>query len=171
MIKKPTACLKEGTEQLLNKQITMEGKSAAAYLAMASWCDVMGYKHSAGFLYEQSEEERGHMLKLIHYLNDAGGHGFQPEITNIQQDFASLKQIFELALTQEIKVTNSIHQIVEHCYKNQDWATFNFMQWYVNEQIEEETTARKILDLFDLIGDQGIGLYFIDQEIGALKNK
>jgi len=171
IIQRPTACLKQGTEVLLNQQVVMEGKASAAYLAMASWCDIKGYKHSADFLYEQAEEEREHMLKIFHYINDAGGRAFQPEITGIQQEFTSLREIFELVLQQEIKVTHAIHRMVAHCWDNQDLATFNFLQWFVNEQIEEEVTARKILDLFDVIGEAGIGLYMIDKEIGALKGK
>jgi ferritin len=170
-IKRPTACLKLGTEELLNQQIMMESKSSAIYLAMASWCDVIGYKESATYLYEQAEEEREHMLKIFHYVNDAGGRAFQPDVTDIQQNFTSLREIFELALQQEIKVSHAIHRIVEHCWKNQDIATFNFMQWFVQEQIQEETTARKILELFDVIGEAGVGLYFIDKEIGTLKGK
>jgi ferritin len=171
IIQRPTACLKQGTEVLLNQQVVMEGKSSAAYLAMASWCDIRGYRHSADFLYEQAEEEREHMLKIFHYINDAGGRAFQPEITGIQQDFSSLREIFEMVLQQEIKVTHAIHRMVAHCWDNQDLATFNFLQWFVNEQVEEEVTARKILDLFDVIGEEGVGLYMIDKEISALKGK
>ena len=66
------------TEDLLNKQIQMEGSSSAAYLSMASWCEMTGYENSAKFLYMHSDEERGHMLKLFHYINEAGGHAFSP---------------------------------------------------------------------------------------------
>ena len=170
-IKRPTASLKQGTEEFLNQQIMMESKASAIYLAMASWCDVMGYRESAAYLYEQAEEERGHMLKIFHYLNDAGGRALQPEVTDIQQNFTSLREVFELALKQEIKVSHAIHRIVEHCWDNQDVATFNFMQWFVQEQIQEEATARRVLELFEVIGEAGVGLYFIDKEIGALKSK
>ncbi|OJW69876.1 MAG: ferritin [Candidatus Amoebophilus sp. 36-38] len=170
-IKRPTASLKQGTEELLNQQIAMEDKASAIYLAMASWCDVMGYKESAAYLYEQAEEERGHMLKIFHYVHDAGGRAFQPDVTDIQQNFTSLREVFELVLKQEINVSHAIHQIVKHCWDNQDVATFNFMQWFVQEQIQEETTARRILELFEVIGEAGVGLYFIDKEIGTLKGK
>jgi ferritin len=170
-ISKQTGCLKQGTEALLNQQIAIEAKAAAAYLAMASWCDVNAYKGSSEFLYAQSQEEQGHMLQIFHYLNDAGGHAWQPEITAIQQNFSSLRQIFEQALQQEIKVTHAIHGITQHCLEQCDMATFNFMQGFVKEQIEEETTMRQILDFFQLIGEEGLGLYFIDKEIRALGRK
>lgn len=170
-IKRLTASLKQGSEELLNQQISMEAKSSAIYLAMASWCDVNGYRNSADYFYDQAEEERGHMLKIFHYLNDAGGRAVHPELTEIQHNFISLREVFEMALKQEIKVSHAIHRIVEHCWDNQDIATFHFMQWFVQEQIEEETTARQILDAFDVIGEASVGLYFIDKEIGKLKSK
>ena len=161
--------LTQETEQLLNQQIAMEAKASASYLAMASWCEVKGYKYAAEFLYAQSAEEREHMLKLVHYINDVGGHALHPEITDIQHSFQSLREIFELAFMREIGVTQAIHRLVEHCWNYKDLATFNFLQWFVAEQIEEETTCRDILDLFDVIGEAGVGLHMIDKEIGGLK--
>lgn len=168
-INRQPSSLTQETEQLLNQQIAIEAKASAGYLAMASWCDVHGYKNAADFLYAQSTEEREHMLKLVHYINNVGGHALQPEITNIQQSFQSLQAVFEIAFTRETQVTQSIHHLVEHCWNQKDLATFNFLQWYVAEQIEEENIARQILELFDVIGKEGIGLYMIDKEIGSFK--
>ncbi|MEX2592304.1 MAG: ferritin [Anditalea sp.] len=156
------------TEKVLNQQVEMEGKSSAYYLSMASWCDMMGYANSARHLYEHADEERQHMLKLIHYINEAGGHAIQPEITGIRHNFNSLREVFELILEYEIQVTKSINTIVDHCFGRKDFATFSFMQWYVTEQREEETLARRALELFDIIGEEGIGLWTIDQELGKL---
>lgn len=156
------------TEKKLNKQIEMEGRSSAYYLSMASWCDMMGFTNSAKFLYDHADEERQHMLKLFKYVNDAGGHAVQPEITGIRNKFNSLREVFELILEHEIEVTKSINLIVDHCFTVKDFATFSFMQWYVTEQREEETVARRALELFDIIGEEGIGLWTIDQELGKL---
>lgn len=156
------------TEKMLNKQIEMEGKSSASYLSMASWCDMMGYNNAAKLLYAHAEEERQHMLKLFHYINEAGGLAIQPEISGIKHHFNSLKEIFQLTLEHEIQVTKSINIIVDHCFGVKDFATFSFMQWYVTEQREEETLARRALELFDIIGEEGIGLWTIDQELGKL---
>lgn len=157
------------TEKLLNKQIVMEGKSSAAYLSMASWCETEGYDISAQFLYKHSEEERMHMLKLFQYINAAGGHAMQPEISGIKHSFKSLREVFEDVLDHELDVTKSIHHIVDHCFQIKDYATFNFLQWYVMEQREEETLARRAVELFGLIGEEGVGLWTIDQEIGKLE--
>lgn len=157
------------TEGLLNKQIVMEGKSSAAYLSMASWCETKGYDTSSSFLYKHAEEERMHMLKLFRYVNAAGGHALQPEVSKLKHSFKSLREVFETVLHHELEVTKSINQIVDHCFKIKDFATFNFLQWYVMEQREEETLARRAVEVFDLIGEEGVGLWMIDQEIGKLE--
>jgi ferritin len=154
---------------MLNNQIKMEAQASAHYLSMASWCDVQGYTNSAKFLYDHADEERMHMMKLFHYINDAGGHALQPEITGLQHTYDNLRQVFKIILEHELKVTQSINEIVEHCYNVKDFATLNFMQWYVSEQREEEMISRRALELFDIIGEEGIGLWTIDQEIGKLE--
>jgi len=165
----PTRSLTKETEALLNKQIVMEGKSSAYYLSMASWCETQGYEVSSQFLYNHSEEERMHMLKLFKYVNAAGGHAHQPEVTGIKHTFKSLREVFDQTLKHEIAVTESINELVDHCFKIKDFATFNFLQWFVSEQREEETIARRAVELFDLIGEEGVGLFMIDQEIGKLE--
>lgn len=166
----PSRSLTEETEKLLNNQIMMEGKSSAYYLSMASWCDTKGYINSSNFLYRHSEEERQHMLKLFGYINDAGGHALQPEITGIQHSFNTLREIFEFILAHEIEVTKSINKLMDHCFGIRDFTTFNFLQWYITEQREEETLSRRAVELFDIIGEDGIGLWTIDQEIGKLES-
>ncbi len=165
----PKRSLTKETEELLNKQIIMEGKSSAAYLSMASWCETQGYEVSSQFLYKHSEEERMHMLKLFQYINAAGGHALQPEISGIKHSFDSLREVFESVLHHELEVTKSINHIVDQCFQIKDFATFNFLQWYVMEQREEETLARRAVEIFDLIGEEGVGLWMIDQEIGKLE--
>lgn len=160
--------LTQETEDLLNKQIQKEAESSASYLSMASWCEMTGYENSAEFLYMHSEEERGHMLKLFHYINEAGGHAIHPEITNIKHNYTSLREVFEETLQHEIAVTNSINEIVDHCYGIKDFTTMNFLNWFVEEQREEETLARRAVELFDLIGEDGVGLWTIDKEILSL---
>lgn len=160
--------LLQDTETLLNDQIAMEGKSSAYYLSMASWCHMMGYANGAKYLYTHADEERMHMMKIFQYVNEAGGHAIQPEITDVRHHFNSLREVFELILEHEIKVTKSINNIVDHAFMAKDFATFSFMQWYVTEQREEETMSRRALELFDIIGEEGIGLWTIDQELGKL---
>ena len=166
----PARSLTDETENLLNTQIVKEGTSSAYYLSMASWCEKSGYSNSAEFLYRHSEEERQHMLKIFKYINDAGGHALQPEIVNIKHEFSSLREVFNLILEHEIEVTKSINEIVDHCFNIKDFTTFQFLQWFVTEQREEETLARRAVELFDIIGEEGIGLWTIDQEIANLES-
>lgn len=154
---------------LLNKQIEKEAHSSSAYLAMASWCDQNALTNSAKFFYEQSSEEREHMLKIFQFINDNGGTAYSPEIKSVEHEFNSLQDIFEIALDQEITITKSIHNIVYKCRKVQDLTTENFLQWFVTEQAEEEQTMRRALDLFDLMGTEGLALKLIDERIPQIR--
>ena len=168
MIVTPNRSLSKEVEDLLNEQIRMEGQSSAYYLSMASWCETQGYEHSAQFLYQHSEEERGHMLKLFQYVNEAGGHALQPEVTDIKHSFKSLREVFEATLEHEINVTNSIHEIVDKCLASKDYTSFNFLQWYVAEQHEEETLFKSVLDKINLVGHDGHALFFVDKDLAAM---
>lgn len=160
--------LSEEIETMLNNQVKMEAKSSAIYLAMAAYCDQLGFENSSDFFFRQSDEERQHMLKIFKYIADAGGTPISPEVKGIKQEFDSFKGVFESALEQEIEVTKAINQILSAAYKEGDHATANFLQWFVNEQKEEEFTARRRVELFDVIGEEGIGRYMIDQKIASI---
>src|SRR5690606_2547440 len=110
--------LKEEIENILNEQIKVEAHSSSIYLAMSSWCDEQGYDNSAGYFERQAGEEREHMLKLFRYVNDRGGRAISPEITNIPKDFESFRSIFEIALEQEMHVTQQINNIADKCLKH-----------------------------------------------------
>jgi len=157
--------LSEEIEAILNEQIKLEAKSSSIYLAMAGWCERNGFDHSADFFFKQSDEERSHMLKIFKYVCDMGGKAVSPEVVGIEQEFTSFKGIFEDALVQEIRVTQSINNIVDKCHKSKDYTTVGFMEWFLTEQREEEYIARRALELFDVIGEEGVGRYMIDKKI------
>jgi ferritin len=161
--------LTEDMAQILNKQIKIESTSAAKYLAMASWCAENGYENATTFFVEQAGEERSHMFKIFNYVIGRGGKAMSPEVTDIPHEFSSLREVCETALEQEISVSNSINLVVEAARKNNDYATDNFMQWFVSEQVEEEAIARRIVELFDIIGEDGVGLFTIDKQIGQVR--
>jgi ferritin len=135
---------------------------------MASWCDFNGLEGCSTFLYAQSEEEREHMLKLFNYIIEAGGQALAPEIKKIPKDFKNVVNVFNLALKQEISNTKSINNLADVCLKEKDYSTFNFLQWYVAEQHEEEMLFKTILDKISIIGTEGQGLYLIDNEIAKI---
>jgi ferritin len=160
--------LKEEIEIILNNQVKMEAEASSKYLAMASWCDRNGYKNSAKYFIKQSGEEREHMMKIFNYIMTVGGTAVAPEVPAVRQEFASFRSVFESALQSEISVTQAINRIVTLSRREEDYATENFMQWFVNEQIEEEDNARRAVELFDVIGEDGIGRYQIDKAIAKI---
>ena len=160
--------LTEEVEQLLNEQVKMEAASSANYLAMAAGCDRNGFDISAKFFYKQSDEEREHMLKIFKYISDLGGRAVSPTVSNVVQEFDSFKEVFESALQQEIAVTQAINRIVDRCHKVKDYTTVAFLQWFLNEQIEEEYVARRALELFEVIGEEGTGKFLIDKQIDKI---
>ncbi|MFK7798589.1 MAG: ferritin [Aureispira sp.] len=155
----------------LNQQIELEGYSSAAYLSMASWCDREGLEGCAQFFYAQAEEEREHMLKILHYINDMDGHALVPAIEQPPREFDSIQSLFQVVYEQEQKVTRSIHEIVTITDQEKDHSTNLFLQWYVAEQREEETQVRGILDKIKIIGTGGQSLYFIDQEVEKINQQ
>jgi ferritin len=152
-------------ENALNDQIVKEGYSSHFYLAMASWSDNHGLSGTAKFLYAQADEERFHMLKLIKFVNERGGKASIPQIEKPPVEFSNLENVFEELLKHEIMVTESINHLVDVCLQEKDYSTHNFIQWYVSEQLEEEATARTILDKLRLIGGDKGGMYMFDQDL------
>ncbi|SFW61139.1 ferritin [Cellulophaga fucicola] len=157
--------LSKNIEKALNDQIKIEAESSQIYLAMACWAEVKGLEGVAGFMYDQSNEERDHMLKLIKFVNERGGHAQISELAAPNVTFTSFKEMFEKLFDHEVFVSNSINELVHISLQEKDYATHNFLQWYVSEQIEEEAMARTILDKINLIGDDKGGLYLFDRDI------
>ncbi len=152
-------------EKALNDQIQKESSSSQFYLAMASWAENNGLNGTAKFMYQHSDEERFHMLKLIKFVNERGGVAVVPAVGQPPVSFDSLERVFELLLEHELMVTASINDVVDVCLQEKDYSTHNFMQWYVSEQLEEEALARGILDKLRLIGGDKGGLYLFDRDL------
>lgn len=154
--------------EALNNQIAVEADASYKYLALAAWCDMKAFSGAAKFLFEHSDEERMHMMKLINYVIDQGGQVAIPQVEKPRSDFRSVKEVFQYAYAGEQKVTASINTIVSLCLELKDHTTHNFIQWYVGEQLEEENLYRAILDRIELIGEGGNANYLIDVEIEKL---
>ncbi|MDP6922654.1 MAG: ferritin [Lutibacter sp.] len=157
--------LSKNLEKALNAQIRHEAESSQIYLAMASWAEVQGLEGVAQFMYAQSNEERQHMLKLVRYVNERGGHAIVSDLKEPAVKFGSFKSMFETLLKHEVFVSQTINTLVDISLSEKDYATHNFLQWYVAEQIEEEAQARTILDKIKMIGDDKAGLYLFDSDI------
>lgn len=157
--------LSQNIEAALNKQIRIEAESSQVYLSMACWAENQGLEGVAQFMYKQSDEERMHMLKLVKYVNERGGHAVVTDLKAPKTKYGTMKEMFEELYNHELFVSNSINELVHVTFEEKDYATHNFLQWYVAEQIEEEAQAKTILDKINLIGDDKGGLYLFDRDI------
>ena len=155
-------------EETLNNQIRIEAESSQIYLSMACYAETQGLEGISNFMYKQSEEERTHMLKLVKYVNERGGHAKITDLNAPKTSFGTFKEMFEELYKHELFVSNSINELVHITFTEKDYATHNFLQWYVAEQIEEEAQAKTILDKINLIGDDKGGLYLFDRDIQTL---
>lgn len=152
-------------ENALNAQLAREAAASSNYLAMAVWCDQQSLDGCARFFYRQSDEERMHMMKILHYLIECNAAAEVPGLQKPAAAFPNVQQVFHAALEQEQAVTRSINELVELAQECSDHSTQHFLQWYVGEQREEEATVTKILDRIRLIGDGSMSLYYIDSEV------
>ena len=162
--------LKSVIEKALNKQIELEASSSQYYLSMASWTENQGLSGTSSFLYQHSDEERMHMLKLVKFINERGGKAVIPALIKPPTTFKSLTHVFESLLEHEVNVTESINIIVDICLTEKDFTTHNFMQWYVAEQLEEEALARTTIDKLNMIGQDRAGLYLFDRDLNITEN-
>lgn len=152
----------------LNEQINLEFHSSNIYLQMSAWCEKRGYTGAASFLRRHADEEMQHMQKLFQYISETGGLPILGKIEAPRAEYASLREVFETTLEHEKFITSKINELVEVTYESKDYSTFNFLQWYVAEQHEEETLFSGIIDKFDILGEDGRSLYFIDRDLATL---
>jgi len=157
-------------KEALNQQIKLEAESSQIYLSMASWSETEGLNGIADFFYSQADEERLHMLKLIRYVNERGGHAIVPPLKGPENSYNNVRGLFEDFLKHEEDVSEKIHGLVDLSMTEHDYSTHNFLQWYVAEQIEEEALARTILDKLKLIGDDKGGFYMFDRDLVNIKS-
>lgn len=159
--------LSKTVTDLLNLQVQKEGYSSNLYLAMASWAENEGFKGIADWLYAQSEEERLHMKKFISYINERDAKAVIPAFEKPVIKIKSARDLFEQVLKHEYFISSSINEIVALTSKEKDFSTYNWIQWFVNEQIEEEANVRTILDKLKLVGESN--LYLFDRDIMSLR--
>jgi ferritin len=159
--------LKKKIEDICNRQVEREGYSSNLYIAMASWAETNGFSGVAAWLYGQSDEERLHMLKFIKYINERGGKAVIPALKKPVAEFKGVEDVFRKVLKHEEFVTASINEIVALTLEEKDFNTHNFLQWFVLEQVEEETSVRTILDKVRLVGKNN--MYQFDRDILSLR--
>jgi ferritin len=157
--------LSESIQQAINKQITYEFSASHAYMAMAAYFESLSLTGFAHWFRLQSEEEREHALRFFDYVNDRGGRVTLGAIDEPQNEFASPLDVFEHALAHEQRVTAAIHAIYALAAQENDYPTLSMLQWFIDEQVEEEKSAQEIIQHLKLIGDDGPGLLALDRHL------
>ena len=131
--------------EAMNTQIQSEFAASAQYIAIAVYFDEAGLPDLAGFFYRQSEEEREHAMKFVHFLLEAGAKPLIPGLPEMKNEFESAADAVQFALDQEVKVTNQINNLVSLAESEKDYASHNFLQWFVDEQVEEVDSMSSLL--------------------------
>ncbi len=152
----------------LNQQINLEIYSSHLYLQMSSWCAYKSLEGCATFLSQHADEEMAHMRRLLKYLQETGAFAIMGGMQAPPTDFSSLTEMFEQIYEHEKLITGKINDLVHLANTESDYATLQFLQWYVAEQHQEEFLFKSILDKMKLIGTEGQGIFFIDREIANM---
>ncbi len=153
----------------LNDQMTKEAHASQIYLSYASWADSEGYGGISNFLFRHAQEERNHMMKILEYILKRGAKVKVTAIPAPPADPTSVNNCFEKVFEHEVDNTKAIYNIVKLSFDEGDWATWNFMQWFVKEQTEEETLAMELLDKVKIAGGEKADsntLYSVDRDLG-----
>jgi ferritin len=160
--------LKQDMIDSLNTQINLEFYSSNLYLQMSAWCEDNGFEGAAIFMRKHAVEEMEHMNRLFTYVSETGAMPLIGSIAAPPADFKCLSEIFEQTYAHECEVTEAINKLAHTAFTSQDYSTFNFLQWYVSEQHEEEKLFKGILDKIELVGSDGKALFFIDKDLAEM---
>lgn len=152
-------------QQAINRQINRELFSEYYYLSMASYFNSTGLSGFENFFLVQVEEERFHAMKMYRFLNERGGRVYLKEIEAPETEFKSPLAVFELAYEHEKLVSSLINGLMDLAIQENDHAARNFLNWFVEEQVEEESAMHTIVNKLKLIGGEGHGLLMLDNEL------
>lgn len=160
--------LKAEMIEKLNEQMNLELYSSLLYQQMSAWCSYHSFEGAAAFLRRHAQEEMEHMQRLFAYLIDTGSLPRINAVPAPDNDYSSLDNLFNATYEHEQLITRKINELAHAAMTSQDYPTFNFLQWYVSEQHEEEKLFKSVLDKLSLVGKSGEGLYFVDKELSTL---
>ncbi len=163
--------LSESICQALNTQMTKEAHASQIYLSYGSWANAEGYEGISNFLFRHANEERTHMMKILEYILERGASVKVEAIPAPPPDPTGVYDCFQKVFSHEVDNTTGIYKIVKMSLQEEDWATWNFIQWFVKEQTEEETMVMNMLDKLKIAGGEkatGESLYSLDRDIKSL---
>lgn len=158
--------MNEKLQNAINTQIQKEFNSAYLYLAMSAYSESKNLRGFASWLKVQYDEETEHAMKLLNYLGERNAQVSLKTIEAPAHEFGTPIEIFEVVLKHEQVITASINKLYETALEEKDYAAQIFLQWYINEQVEEEATASAVLERLKVIGDKGSAILYIDKELG-----
>ncbi len=158
--------LKKSIEDALNKQLNAELYSSYLYLSMSAYCESIPMKGFAKWLRMQAEEEKAHGMKFFDYIIEAGGTVKLVKIDAPKTEWKSIGDVFNQVYEHEKKVTGLINSLMDLSIKEKDYATQNFLGWFVKEQVEEEANASEIQAQIKMMGDIVGHLFWLDHELG-----
>ena len=161
--------LNKKIQDALNSQVNAEIYSAYLYLAMEAYFRSLNLKGFAGWMCVQSKEEMGHAMKIYKFINERSGRAILDAVAKPPAEWKSPLAVFEAALKHEQKVTGLINGLIELAAKEKDHATTIFLQWFVTEQVEEESNATEIVDKLKCLESSAAALYMLDKELGQRK--
>ena len=154
-------------QEALSEQLNREFYSAYLYLAMSAYCSNSDFNGAANWLELQYEEEIVHATRIYRYLVEQGVHVQLAQIDAPPSEFGSLLDVFKASLAHEQAMSARLNELSDLALAAKDHATYNLLQWFVNEQVEEEATLNGIIAKIRLVKDDGYGLLMIDNELGA----
>lgn len=154
-------------EKALFTQLNREFSSAYLYLAMSAYCSHLEFNGAASWFKLQYEEEHTHATRIYNYLVEQGVHVVLGEVSSPPSEFGKLLEVFNTSLSHEQSMSAELNDLSDQALKEKDHATYNLLQWFVNEQVEEEATLGGIISKLKLVKDDGYGLLMIDNELGT----
>ncbi len=149
----------------LNEQLNREFYSAYLYLSMSAYCNRNDFPGAANWFLLQYKEEQDHATRIYNYLIDQGAKVGLKEIAKPPKKFGSLLETYEESLDHEQSMTRNLNELSDYALKEKDHATYNLLQWFVNEQVEEEATVSEIISKLKMVGEDGYGILMIDNEL------
>lgn len=159
--------LNANVQQALNDQIRDEFYASYLYLSIAAYFEDNNLPGMASWMRLQADEERGHAMKIYDFVIDRGGRVYLQAVDEPPADFGSPLGAFEGALAHEQRVTASINRIYALAVEENDYPTQVMLQWFIDEQVEEEKSASDIVDQLNLVGDNSAALFMLDQQLGS----
>jgi ferritin len=154
--------------EALNAQMTKEAHASQIYLSYGSWASSQGFGGIANFLFRHAQEERDHMMKIVEYILKRGADVKVTAIPAPSENPLNITNCFEKIFEHEVDNTKAVYKLVKMSHEEEDWATWNFMQWFVMEQVEEETLAMNLLDKMKIAGGEKMSsnaLYSFDKDM------